>query len=131
MSKARIADKQTHQKQPVTAQPKNGATRRQEIERISYSTPIKEVGICSTCSHQSRCLFFKAARQAIHSCEEFDAVPLPGEPLDPRSAASPYRRPRENAEQGLPVGLCANCDTRLTCMHRRPGIEVLQCEDYS
>ncbi len=111
-------------------QTENGAKQVSEAGQISYSTPIKEIGICSNCRHRGQCLFLKATRQAIHNCEEFDSVPVPGEAESPETGRSPIRLQRETSGQGLPVGLCTNCDNRLVCMHRQPGIEVLQCEDY-
>ena len=99
-------------------------------EQVSVSTPVQPVGICSTCRHQSRCLFFKAARQAIHHCEEFDDANKAGDKAN--VTGKTIAKPGDvNLEQGQSAGLCTNCDTRLTCMHRKPGETVLKCEDYT
>lgn len=100
-------------------------------EQVSVSTAVHPAGICSTCRHQSRCLFFKAARQEIHHCEEFDDAHQPGDGPNVAVKETVSRPGGVNTEQGQAVGLCTNCDTRLTCMHRKPGETVLKCEDYS
>lgn len=131
MSKPRIQESKAKRgKLQEVPQRENGKTQPIHIGQISYSTPIKEIGICSNCRHKTQCLFLKATKQAIHNCEEFDSVPVPGEPEAARPDMSPIRLQRESSGQALPVGLCTNCDHRLKCMHRQPGVEVLQCEDY-
>jgi hypothetical protein len=47
------------------------ATREPEAIPLSH----QDLGICTTCRHQARCLFFSAARQPIWQCEEFDDSP--------------------------------------------------------
>ena len=94
------------------------------------ATPVKPVGICSTCRHRPRCLFFKAARQPIHTCEEFAVAGAGEEPVAADSGQLTYSDGVEYGE-GQSAGLCVNCETRLTCMHRRPGEPVTECEDYS
>ncbi len=110
--------------------PPQAATETEVAEVMATSIPVKAVGICSTCRHQARCLFFKAARQAIHTCEEFDDVNQPGD-LEASKAIRPANANNGiSTGQGKPAGLCTNCDTRLTCMHREPGVMVQECEEY-
>ena len=112
---------------PVTTKRENKAPVEGGVIMEVSSRPTIE-GICVTCRHAPRCLFVKATRRPIQHCEEFD---------DGGSAAKPGNIPALkvdkgiNLEQGQAVGLCANCDTRLTCMHREPGVNVQECEDYS
>ncbi|MBN2082877.1 hypothetical protein JW859_11830 [bacterium] len=97
---------------------------------VIAATPVKPVGICSTCRHQPRCLFFKAARQAIHTCEEFAVAGADDEPAAAANGELTFTGGVQYGE-GQSAGLCVNCETRLTCMHRRPGEQVTECEDYS
>lgn len=87
----------------------------------------QQLGICTTCSHLSRCLFVKAARQPIQFCEEFDDK---SQSAQPGAQAQPVLRLVATDGQGVDPGLCVNCDSRLNCMHRQPGVPMYQCEDY-
>jgi len=92
----------------------------------SVSTTIKPLGVCTTCRHLERCLFVKAARQAIWSCDEFD---------DSGAATAGMARPvlqrkPANFGEGHPEGLCVNCEARNGCTLRKPGVTVVQCESY-
>lgn len=85
-------------------------------------------GICLTCNHSSKCLFFRAARRPIMFCDEFDNQSN-GAPL--AAPSSEQLRDGHNYEQGPPPSICVNCDNRLACMHRTAGEPVLECEDYA
>lgn len=98
-------------------------------EAASKTQAYKPVlGICSTCRHLQRCLFVKAARQPIQFCEEFDERAKEGEC---ETASLPERSQAVSDGQGVDPGICVNCDSRLTCMHRKPGETVYECQDYS
>jgi hypothetical protein len=102
-----------------------------QVVSDATSTQVKEAGLCVTCRHAPRCLFYKAARQAIWFCDEFDdtqgegktstSTPMPKNYLDEQP---------HDLEQGPPPSLCVNCENRMTCMNRKPGETVLECEDY-
>lgn len=92
----------------------------------SVSTTMKPLGVCSTCRHLDRCLFVKAARQAIWSCDEFD---------DGGASAAGATRPvmqlkPANLGEGQQEGLCVNCEARTGCTLRKPGVAVVECESY-
>jgi hypothetical protein len=93
----------------------------------SVSTPIKQLGVCSTCRHLDRCLFVKAARQPIWSCEEFDSS---GAATSGAARTLPQPRP-VNLGEGQAEGLCVNCEVRTGCALRKPGVTVVECESYS
>jgi len=119
----------------ATMAPKKTTARKQaqakpEAAKVMVVTPRPTAaGICSTCRHEPRCLFARAARQPIQHCEEFDDG-------GSKAKAAPATKPVAKSGgikygQGQAEGICVNCDTRLTCMHREPGKTVLECEDYS
>ena len=90
------------------------------------STTIKQLGVCTTCRHLERCLFVKAARQAIWECEEFD-----GTGAAVSSMARPIKQSRPaNLGEGQAEGLCMNCEVRTSCTYRKPGVTVVECENY-
>lgn len=91
----------------------------------AYSASL---GICSTCAHQPRCLFVRAARQPIQFCEEFDDRSQAGQP---GQQTRPRLRQVATDGQAVDPGICVNCDSRLTCMHRKPGVTMYSCEEYS
>jgi len=92
----------------------------------SVSTQLKPLGVCTTCRHLERCLFVKAARQPIWSCEEFDDSGAAS-----ADTARPVMQPQPaNLGEGQPEGLCADCDVRSDCAKRRPGEAVTECADY-
>ncbi|HES58625.1 MAG TPA: hypothetical protein ENO21_04255 [Firmicutes bacterium] len=98
-------------------------------EAASQTRAYKPVlGICSTCRHLPRCLFVKAARQPIQFCEEFDERAEGGEG---ETVGLAERSQVVTDGQGVDPGICVNCDSRLTCMHRKPGETVYECQDYS
>jgi hypothetical protein len=92
----------------------------------SVSTQMKKLGVCTTCRHLDRCLFVKAARQPIWSCEEFD-----DSGAATAGSARPVKQPTPaNLGEGQPEGLCADCDVRTDCAKRRPGEVITECADY-
>ena len=94
----------------------------------SASTPIRELGICTTCNHVKSCLFAKAMRNPIWNCDEFDSSAAAAAPV--AVTPSPKTDERHYGE-AVREGLCVNCESRTSCAHRKPGITVLECEDYS
>jgi ribosomal protein L37AE/L43A len=92
----------------------------QAVEHVT--TAMREQGICSTCRHEPRCLFVKAARQTIWQCEEFCAG---GD-----TAPAHHTAPLPSSGEGQPVGLCADCAERGDCSQRQPGVLVTECADY-
>lgn len=95
---------------------------------MEVSTRPAAQGLCITCRHEPRCLFVKAARLPIQHCEEFDDG---GSAAKSGLTSAAPATPAVTFGQGQTVGICTNCDTRLTCMHREPGANVQECEDYS
>lgn len=107
---------------------KTAATAVAKAEQLgeSVSTQLKHLGVCTTCRHLDRCLFVKAARQPIWSCEEFD-----DHGAATADAVRPVKQPKPaNLGEGQPAGLCADCDVRSDCAKRRPGEAITECADY-
>jgi hypothetical protein len=131
-----MAGAKSNAKQKATPKPSENADKHSQqapnalgVEAASRTQAYKPVlGICSTCRHLPRCLFVKAARQPIQFCEEFDEQARDGED---ESASLPERSQAVSDGQGNDPGICVNCDSRLTCMHRKPGETVYECQDYS
>jgi hypothetical protein len=105
------------QTQPADVKPAVAAT-------TSYAM---QDGICLTCNHRPKCLFFKAARRPILFCDEFDNQTSDAHVEDPQTV---LLVDGHSYEQGPLPSICVNCDNRLTCMHRKPDEPVLECEDY-
>jgi hypothetical protein len=128
MAKAKTArsagDQRTRARQPEAATPERAGDSSDAGLARRYT---EAQGICQTCVHRPRCLFFKAARRPIQFCDEFDdhhnGVAPAGTDGQPLLDGHSY-------EQGPPPGICVNCDHRLSCMHRKPNEPVLECEDY-
>ena len=88
----------------------------------------KAAGICATCNHAGTCLFLRAARRPVWHCDEFDGAQAsaPAAAAPPPGLASASHSPAELAE----LGLCADCESRQGCAHRRAGTPVYTCDDY-
>lgn len=102
------------------------------VEVVSVSTPIKDKGICSTCSHAPTCVFMKASHRPTWYCEEFDEfTAMPENRHADMSVLA--TRPGTNGNgngNGVSAGLCYNCDVRTNCTYRTPGKPVYDCEEY-
>ncbi len=87
-------------------------------------------GLCITCNNLPTC-YYNARRGPALFCELFDdhvgPVGSPGEPT-----VSPSRGTARGTEKETKtfVGLCMNCEHRLTCMHPKPTGGIWHCEDY-
>jgi len=117
-------DQRTRARQPDATRPERGGDSSDAGLARRY---IGAEGLCQTCAHRPRCLFFKAARRPILFCDEFDDQHNGAAPAD---ADGQPLLDRHSYEQGPPPSICINCDHRLTCMYRRPNEPVLECEDY-
>lgn len=95
----------------------------------STSTPVRELGICETCNHNATCLFLKASRHPVWYCDEFDATNTSVKSDKPAAVSMP--KPADHYfGEAIHVGLCANCDSRTGCSYRKPGVTVVECENY-
>ena len=94
----------------------------------STSTPIRELGICTTCNHVRTCLFAKATRNPVWYCDEFDSSDTTSKPAAVMPSAKVSERHFGEAQR---EGLCVNCETRTSCAHRKAGVTVVECEDYA
>lgn len=113
----------------VRSEPRPVANGQVEVTATKVS-PVCELGICSTCIHQSTCLFLKASHNPVWFCDEFcDDSAAAGEE---RKAPVVESKPASevNFGEAQRIGLCTNCESRKECMHRRPGEPVWECEDY-
>jgi len=102
----------------------------QQLTDASGMPEIRKLGICSTCDHAPSCLFLRASRKPVWFCDEFSDAQA-GSAGASRPVISLTTVKELNYSEALELGLCANCEARKACMHRRPGEPVLECEDYS
>lgn len=86
-------------------------------------------GLCTTCKQASDCTFARDTRRPVFFCEEFatnDACAA----KNPAHARSPAIRLRKNENSAGLLGLCRNCENRVTCAFPRPEGGVWHCEEY-
>ena len=112
-----------------------GLKTQETVEVVSISTPIKDKGICVTCSHAPSCVFLKASSRPTWFCEEFDEFNAAAAGVQTASTtlasiqSGAYTNGNGNGNGGV-AGLCSNCDVRGACVHRKPGASVIECEEY-
>jgi hypothetical protein len=114
-----------------------GLKTKEIVEVVSISTPIKDKGICVTCSHAPSCVFLKASSRPTWFCEEFDEFTAAAASMQNASTtlASIHSGVHTNGNgngngNGGSAGLCSNCEVRTACVHRKPGAPVFECEEY-
>lgn len=103
------------------------------VEVVSISTPIKDKGICVTCSHAPSCVFLKASGRPTWFCEEFDEFNATSASAGVASITLSDMQAgvKTNGNgNGGSAGLCSNCEVRTGCVHRKPGAPVFECEEY-
>ena len=104
------------------------ATAKPAVVTESASTPIKQLGICSTCKHVERCLFVRAAHQPIWFCEEFDEQGGEERGSPKKATRQPMAAPVNGEARSS--GICDDCAERSDCEKRIPGEAVTECADY-
>jgi hypothetical protein len=91
---------------------------------------IQVSGICAACRHAQGCTYPRNPGQPTLRCEEFEEfVPEAEEPRDPprdRQAMAPV----DAAGPDTFMGLCRNCEKRLTCTYPKPAGGVWHCDEY-
>ena len=91
--------------------------------------PKEQQGICSTCNHLDGCSYRSRWKGPVMHCEEFDDwVPSVARVVSPREtevAASNL-----GDKEDVSVGLCVNCEHRLTCTFPKPDGGVWHCEEW-
>jgi hypothetical protein len=95
----------------------------------STSTPMRDLGICATCNHVRTCLFQQASHHPVWYCDEFDDTNSSSASEQPAAVAVP--KPADHYfGEAIRVGLCVNCEARTGCSYRKPGVTVVECENY-
>ena len=77
--------------------------------------------LCGNCTEAPRCLYRRAARRPILFCEEFSAETGPAVPPSP---------PAEAPSLDLREGLCATCESRISCGFPAARDRVVHCEEF-
>ena len=91
---------------------------------------IQVSGICTGCRHAQGCTYPRHPGQPVLQCEEFEEVAREME--EPIEAPRTMREatPAEAAAPGTLMGLCRNCENRLTCTYPKPAGGVWHCDEY-
>ena len=85
---------------------------------------VQSIGICTTCNHIDDCLFRLRNGRPVWFCEEFDNY------VEPMFAVLPEETRVEPNGRVKFMGLCLNCEDRLTCTYPKPDGGVWRCEEY-
>ena len=88
-------------------------------------------GLCLTCNNAPSC-YYRATRGPALFCELFDDyVPPVREAADSRASVAHSSAPVTSDEETTSyVGLCMNCENRLSCRHPKPVGGIWHCENY-
>jgi len=87
-----------------------------------------EHGLCATCSQGETCVFPKNPGRPFLECEEFEGLTLPQQKKSgPESGWTVLEQDHLLDKR---IGLCSNCEGRVTCVFPKPERGVLQCEEY-
>ncbi len=102
-------------------------------EKRANETPADASGspardLCSTCRHAGDCIYLVERSRPIHQCEMFDVESGPLRAHPATDSAGQVRQGGASKEKFL--GLCSNCDLRMTCKLPRPEGGVWHCEEY-
>jgi hypothetical protein len=88
-------------------------------------------GLCTTCKQASDCTFAGHAGKPVLFCEEFDTgEPSAAKDRGPRHTVPPRIHAGEDENSARSLGLCRNCENRVTCAFPRPDGGVWHCEEY-
>ncbi len=91
---------------------------------------IQATGICAACRHAQGCTYPRYPDQPVLRCEEFEEVVAEAEErIDPPGnirRAPPVAVPETETH----MGLCRNCENRLTCTYPKPPGGVWHCDEY-
>jgi len=105
------------------------ATKTKTAEMVVYAIE-RELGICSTCINVQGCTFRRGVHEAIWDCDEFSAQEAPSAVPRPAPKAVPIKTATNGNGNGAAAGLCYDCEHKTDCVFRRPGVPVLDCEEY-
>lgn len=90
----------------------------------------KKVEICSSCIHQSNCVYRnKETQTPVLQCEQFEAEPAAATPVH-ESFINSGENDNVTDTDNQYTGLCRTCALNKTCKYVNPGQGVLQCEEY-
>ena len=86
--------------------------------------------LCSTCKNASSCTFPRDPDKPTFNCEEFEIEETPfvrPAGIEPLPAMDSATGEPDAAEL---VGLCSDCENRLSCTFQRPEGGIWHCEEY-
>lgn len=80
--------------------------------------------LCVTCNHSATCERRGTSLRPVFYCEEFDAyIPVAAD-------SASWTPTRETPRNYRGIGLCADCESRETCVVPKPEGGIWTCEAY-
>jgi hypothetical protein len=111
-----------------TGQPVRSAGREPASEPAGSSLEAAAPGLCATCQNAATCMHRRRATQPVIFCEEFQLATS----ATPRAVAKAGQTGGSVSpeQEAPPLGLCANCEERHSCLYARAAGGVWHCELY-
>ena len=92
---------------------------------------MQDRSLCSNCKNDSECTFKKNRREPSFYCEEFEIdASLPVKAIKEEKSAASAPVDAEDKDSDKFIGLCSNCDIRITCTFPKPEGGIWHCEEY-
>ena len=86
---------------------------------------IADSDLCSTCNHETGCMYRQNYKGKVIFCEEFEI-----EDIIEGSQYVEIQNDNNKINSENYTGLCRNCDLRKTCMLCTPAKIIWHCEEY-
>ena len=87
--------------------------------------------LCSTCRNRSTCTIKREPSETVLFCEHFEVESPPAAEMAAKDLPlfAELRAAERRDSEGF-IGLCSDCEGRLTCRFPRPEGGVWHCEEY-
>ena len=82
-------------------------------------------GICPTCNNVETCASRPGYRPPVFYCEQFDNSSKAAVDTMVMSTTGPEEK------NNMTMGLCCNCDNRISCASSRTPGGIWHCEEYA
>ncbi len=88
-------------------------------------------GLCLTCRNRTTCTIGRKPGETVLFCEHFEVESPPAAEFAAEDLPlfAELRAAEQRASEGF-IGLCSDCEARLTCRFPRPEGGVWHCEEY-
>jgi len=100
-------------------------------EQIMSEKNTEYRSLCSSCRNAAECTFQKDRQKPALYCEEFEVDISPSAKIAGKEKPLPTTSVNaEDKDSGKFIGLCSNCDNRITCVFPKPEGGIWHCEEY-